>query len=348
MNLFDFIVFVLFSFLAGSIFVSSTTLSPSFDDNSSDGSSTFSSSSDFSIKNCLDPKAFTIVYNSFNHYDQIIERNGNAAFVVNFAEIKSNPSAVLGIKNSNGEQTLILKNNLKFLRNLKDGNLVEAVREIVSSFDEITKMDLKYVMLPFGTPENIVDTFTDMNIACISQSRIIRSIARISVLDFAGVILLDIKTGNIRKEHHFTLSRQIRNANLIVTPLCKCIPLGVIAPVVEVTGSGVIEAESGSTLDFVGESDLAEDLHEIGLADDIKRYDLTDTIEIEDHVNEAIDQFTRTIELENYNKESDSRAAPNNLVILLLDDSVIRSVILLFLIVLMNFVLYYLSNNLFK
>ncbi len=370
MNIFDFFVFILFTFLDGSIFVSSTTLSSSFDDNSSDGSSTISSSSDFSIKNCLDPKAFTLVYNSLQHYDQIIESNGNAAFAVNFAEIKSNYPAVLGIKNSNGEQTLILKNKLKFLRNLNDGNLVEAVREIVSSFNEITKMDLQYVMLPLGTPENVVNVFNDMNIACISKSRNIRSIARISALDFAGIILLDTKTGNIRKEHHFILNRQIRNANISVTPLCKCIPLRDIAPVVEVTDAVEIKAESGSTLEFeLNQSDHAEYLQEIGLADDIKRHELTDTIE--DQVNEAITlkksaeikldeafelehkhndeiKCTRRTKLENYIKESDSRAASKNLVILLLDDSVKRSVSLLILIVLMNFVLYYLSNNLFK
>lgn len=224
LNLFDCIILIFFTHYIGSHCCSSLSI----EDSGSSSDDFFEIVQDFSISSCSDPKAFTLVYNSFNHYDEVIENNWNAAFIADSADIKANPVTVLRIKNSNGEQTLILKKNLKFINKLKELTdeevLADAVRRVVKKFVERTSMNLQYVMLPLGTPERIINTFKKMNIVCISVSNKIRNISRTNVLEYAGIIVVDTKTGNIRKEHHYNLKFLIKHANLKVTPLRKCIP----------------------------------------------------------------------------------------------------------------------------
>lgn len=199
---------------------------------SSNGSSTSSSSyvEDFGINGCSDPEHFTVVYDSFRHYDTIVESNPRASFLIGLDEISCNLDIIAKIRASNHQINLIYYVDFEKLVELSDiqsaSALEAAVEEISRNFAEITGWKLYHVMLPYGAHERIVNAFTRLRITVVSVARKYQKVSKAVVIDFIGVVLIKTKSLDTFKRDFVGLKDKLERNLMNPVSLFECIPPG--------------------------------------------------------------------------------------------------------------------------
>lgn len=164
---------------------------------------------DFGVKLCTNPDDFTLIYNSFNQYDQIVANDRNATFVVDIQMIRKNRPIVKRIRESNGEQKLILMKYFDFnlmTRRMSMDDLVEVALNVASEFKEKTHMDLQYIMLPIYTPSIVHCAFGNIGVKTIYANKSITGLEGHEE-PLSGIILIETGSRQFQYNDYITFAQ---------------------------------------------------------------------------------------------------------------------------------------------
>lgn len=184
-----------------------------------------------------------MVHNTFRHYDQIVKNNKFASFAVDMPEIKKNGGIISQIKKNRKKQTIVLKLNKESVNSLKklkkSKKIKKAVKKLAKAFKKQTKLDLRYVMLPYGAPEKVVDAFNNKKIAVVSKASKISKVKSADVSAFNGVVL--VESSKCKKGDFSKLKKSMKKSSVAAVSMRECIPTGSAARKAAATDS---EAET--------------------------------------------------------------------------------------------------------
>lgn len=170
------------------------------------------------------------------------------------AEIRNARHIVSQIKKKDKKQSLVLKINKESLHDLKKLKRTKKIRKSVKNlkktFKKITGIKLRYVMLPFGAPEKIVDAFTRYGVSVVSKARKVTKVKGADVTTFNGVVLVDNRANKNKKDDFAKLKKALKKADLSSTPLRKCIPVGSSARKAAATDSEAENTEADPRMGF--------------------------------------------------------------------------------------------------